>query len=74
MKKKIILWKRPVLAYEGMANFDEKFYVIEAKKGLFENLLKGCSGPEFLKMGQIFYLFIADEENVATYVVLIPIG
>ena len=38
-----------------------------------ENLLKCCSGPEFFKMGQIFYLFITDTVNRATYVVLISI-
>ena len=43
-----------------MSNFDENFMLWKRKKASLENFQKCCSGTEYFKLGQIFYLFIAN--------------
>ena len=73
MKKLLFCAKSQFCYMRGTANFDENFYVMEAKKDSLEKPLICCSGPEFFKMGQNFYFCETNAVNEATWVVSIPI-
>ena len=74
MKKNIYLVKNTSFTIcMARPTLMKNFMLWKRKKASQEKPLKCFSGPEFFKIGQFFYFDFSYPENLATFVVLIPL-
>ena len=65
MKKKSLSKKCQFHYIQGVANFDEKFYIVKEKKGFAKKANKMLLWPWIFQNWSIFYFRATDEANQA---------